>query len=83
MLYITKSKKRNTEVGKLLIIDASGSEIEGPIKTATASLVNKKAIQSLCSASLAEELYHLSLCSSHDVSDQLPEYYSNNSESSE
>ena len=44
MLCITKSKKRNTEVDKLLIIDASGSEIEASIKTATASLVNKNTI---------------------------------------
>ena len=72
MSYITKWKKRKAEVDKLLIIDASDSESEAPIET-TASLVDKNTIQSPYGTPLAEELYDLSQCSSHYVSDQLPE----------
>ena len=83
MSYITKWRKRNAEVDKLLVMDASDSESEAAIETATETLVDKNTIEFPHGTSLAEELHDLSQCSSHDVSDQLPKYYSSESESSE
>ena len=77
MSYITKWRKRKTEVDKLLVMDASDSESEAAIETATDTLVDKNTIESPHVTSLAEKLYDLSQCSSNDVSNQLPEYYSN------
>ena len=83
MSYITRWRKRKAEVDKLLVMNASDSEIEAAIKTATETLVEKTTIESPHNTSLAEELHDLSHCSSYDVSDQLHEYCSSEIESSE
>ena len=46
MSYITRWRKRKTEVDKLLVINASDSEIEAATKTATETLVEKTTIES-------------------------------------
>ena len=45
--------------------------------------MDKNTIEPPYGTSLAEKLYDFWQCFSHDVSDQLPEYYSSESESSE
>ena len=46
MSYITRWRKRKAEVDKLLVINASDSEIEAATKTATETLVEKTTIES-------------------------------------
>ena len=64
-------------------MNASDAESEATIKTATETLVDKNTIESPHATSLAEELHDLLQYSSYDVPDQLLEYYSIESKSSE
>ena len=83
MSYITRWRERKAEVDKLLVMNASDSESEAAIKTATETLVEKTTIESPHDTSLAKELHDLCQCSSYDVSDQLHEYNSSENESGE